>query len=185
MSTGNQNGNPVKERKTMFNKKSLFVPVTLIVTSFLGVSAANAEKPQQCYTVSSIQGHYAVIGKYGANVAIALGERQLDGKGNFTGTFVLNEPTAGSTTGARTIITGTQVGTYTVNCDGSGVITRVLTASNGTTVDQMDNFIITGAIVEGNQLIATTIVDVQQTPSAIIAGGIFLTRTWTLLPDNQ
>jgi 3-deoxy-D-arabino-heptulosonate 7-phosphate (DAHP) synthase len=72
-----------------------------------------------------------------------------------------------------------------VNCDGSGVITRVLTASNGTTADQMDNFIITGAIVEGNQLIATTIVDVQQAPSAIVAGGIFLTRTWTLLPDNQ
>ena len=169
----------------MFNKKSFFVPAALIITWFLGVSAAHAEKPEQCYTVSSIQGHYAVVGTYGANVAIALGERQLDGKGNFTGAFVLNEPTAGSTTGARTIITGTQVGTYTVNCDGSGVITRVLTASNGTVTEQMDNFIITGAFAEGNHLVATTIVDIQQTPSAIISGGIFLTRTWTLLPDNQ
>jgi len=58
----------------------------------------------------------------------------------------VNEPTPGATTGARTIVTGTQVGTYTVNCDGTGVITRTLTASNGVTTTQMDDFIIMGAI---------------------------------------
>lgn len=174
----------------MFNKKSLFVPVTLIVTSFLGVSVANAQSPSCPFTLASIQGSYAVLGNYGASVAIALGERQLDGKGNLTGTFVLNEPTAGSTTGARTIVTGTNVGTYTVNCNGTGVITRTVTA-NGVSTPQLDDFIITGAIVQGYQfinnaivwqLVATTIVDAQETPSTIIPGGIFLTRTWTRMP---
>jgi hypothetical protein len=119
--------------------------------------------------------------------------RYFDGNGNLTGTFVINEPTAGSTTGARTIVTGTQVGTYTVNCDGTGVITRTLTASNGVTATVMDDFIITGAIVipsqQGpffaGQLLATAVADAQRTPAAVVPGGIFLTRTYTLLPNRQ
>jgi hypothetical protein len=85
----------------MFRKKSLFVPAVLIFTSLLGVSAANAQVPR-CYTASSLQGYYAAVGTYGANVAIAIGKRYMDGNGNLSGTFIVNEPTAGSTTGART-----------------------------------------------------------------------------------
>jgi hypothetical protein len=80
--------------------------------------------------------------------------------GNLTGTFIVNEPTAGSTTGARTIVTGTQAGTYTVNGDGTGVFTRVLTV-NGVVTNQMDDFVITGAIVKDDHLVATAIVDAQ------------------------
>jgi hypothetical protein len=163
----------------MFNKQSLAV---LIFTSILGGSAANAQIAK-CYTLQSIQGNYAILGNYGANVAIALGVRNYDGNGNVTGTFTLNEPTAGSSTGARTIVTGTNVGTYTVNCNGTGKITRVLSTSNGITSVGVDDFVITAAVVIGGQLIATTIVDAQQTPSAIVAGGIFLTRVHTRLPD--
>jgi hypothetical protein len=166
----------------MFSMKSLFAQAALILTSLLGVSAANA---QTCFTVASLQGDYAVVGNYGANVAIAFAIRHLDGNGNLTATFVVNEPTAGSTTGARTIVTGTQVGTYTVNCDGTGVITRVLTTSTGVTANQMDDFVITGAVSTLGGFIATTVVDAQRTPSAIVAGGIFLTRTWTRLPDAE
>jgi hypothetical protein len=169
-------------------KKMLLVPAALLFVNFLGVPAANAE-PQQCFTLDSLDGNYAVIGTYGANVALALAVRHFDGKGNLTGSFVLNEPTPGSTTGARTIVTGTQVGTYTVNCDGTGVITRTVTASNGVTATQTDNFIITKAKIEHSRSgqdrsIATALVDAQQTPSAIVPGGIFLTRSYTRLPDD-
>ena len=85
----------------MFSMKSLFAQAALILTSLLGVYAANA---QTCFTVASLQGDYAVVGNYGANVAIAFAIRHLDGNGNLTATFVVNEPTAGSTTGARTIV---------------------------------------------------------------------------------
>ena len=171
----------------MLTKKMLFVPIAVLFVSFIGVS--NAKAAPQCYTLDSLNGNYAVVATYGANVAMALGIRNFDGNGNLTGTFVLNEPTPGSTTGARTIITGTQVGTYTVDCDGTGVFTRTVTASNGVVAIQMDNFTITKAKLVHSRsgkdcLIATAIADIQQTPSAIVAGGIFLTRSYTRLPDT-
>lgn len=168
----------------MFSNKSMSV-TSLILTAFLTVPAANADT--QCYTAASLKGTYAVIATYGANVALALAIRHFDGAGNLTGTFTLNEPTAGSTTGARTIVTGTQVGTYTVNCDGTGVITRTVTASNGVVAHQMDDFVITRAKVrdDGGGLLATALEDAQRTPSAIVAGGIFLIRSYTRLPDGE
>jgi hypothetical protein len=95
----------------------------LFAFGLLGVSAAEAENPQ-CYTLAGLQGSYAIIGNYGANVAMSLGMRVFDGNGNVTGSAIINEPTAGSTTGARTIVATTTTGTYTVNCDGTGQITR-------------------------------------------------------------
>jgi hypothetical protein len=177
------NWNPAKE-KTMCNKKSLYVLVALLLASFLGVSAANAQS--SCpYTVASLQGNYSVVGTYGANLAVAIGIRHYDGQGNLSGSYTLNEPTAGSTTGARTIATGTQAGTYTVNCNGTGQFNRVLTQSNGTVTHQVDDFVITAAIPTFNGLfIATAIVDAQETPSAIIPGGVFLTRVHTRQPNQ-
>jgi hypothetical protein len=165
----------------MFNKTRAFVPTAIVLFGFLGMPAAFAQS-QPCYTLASLQGSYAVIGTYGANVAIAFGTRSADGQGNLTGSFVLNEPKAGSTTGERTIVTGTQKGTYTVNCDGTGVITRVLTLANGTTATGVDDFVITGGVVTWWGVIATALVDAQRTPSTIVPGGIFLTRTSTRLP---
>jgi len=171
----------------MFNRKRLFIPAASILAAFLGVSVANAQGPSCPYTLTSLQGSYAVIGNYGANLAIALGTRSYDGNGNLSGTYIVNEPTAGSTTGARTIATGTQAGTYTVNCNGTGQFHRILTQANGTVTTGVDDFIITAAVrilgASGYVMLATTIVDAQETPSAIIPGGIFLTRTHTRLPD--
>jgi hypothetical protein len=184
--TINSNEHPIsfisQGENPMFTTKRLFVPSMLILSSFLGVSAASAQTPG-CYTIESLQGKYALIGDYGDHIAIALSTRYFDGTGNLTATFLVNEPTAGSTTGDRTIVTGTQVGTYTVNCDGTGVITTALTASNGTTATQMYDFIITEATVHRGQSTATAMVDAQQTPSAIVPGGVFLTRRYTRLPD--
>ena len=106
------------------------------VLGFISASTAKAEDPQ-CYTVASLQGTYASVATYSANVALALGVRHFDGHGNLTGTFTLNAPDLTSATGARKIITGTQVGTYTVNCDGTGVETRTLTSSTGVVTVQM------------------------------------------------
>ena len=171
----------------MFIKKSLFVAGLVIFTSSLGTSVANAQINPACpYTLASLQGSYALVGNYGANVAIAIGTRSYDGNGNLTGTSLINEPTAGSTTGARTLVTTKQTGTYTVNCDGTGQFSRVVTTNTGITTTQVDDFVITAAIRPthaGLPIIATSIADAQQLPSAIVAGGIFLTRVQTRLPD--
>jgi hypothetical protein len=148
-----------------------------------GASAA-AQEPQTCFTLASLKGSYSVVGTYGANIAIALAKRSVDGAGNLTGTFLVNEPTAGSTTGERTLVTGTQAGTVSVNCDGTGVVTRVLTVA-GVQTTQFDDFVITEAKVKDGELIATTIVDAQRTSSAIVPGGVFLRRTWTRVPDEH
>jgi hypothetical protein len=165
-------------------KPHLFVAMALICgLSVLSPPTAYAD--DDCYTLASLQGTYAIIGTYGSHVAIALGLRHFDGNGNMTGTFTINEPTPGSTNGGRTIVTGTQVGTYTINCDGTGVITRTVMASNGTIATQMDDLLITAAVVKHDHLLATGMADAQQVPSAIVPGGIFLTRAYTRLPDQH
>jgi hypothetical protein len=173
-----------------FNRHSLFAPVVLIVFGFFGISTANAAGPQ-CYNLASLQGNYAIITNYGDNVAKALGWRYYDGNGNFTGSFVINEPKAGSTTGERTLVSGSQTGTYIVSCDGTGVVTRVVTLSDGTTATQADDFVITGAMVIRNppffpwELIATALEDAGRIPSPIVSSGLFVTHKWTRLPNRQ
>jgi hypothetical protein len=138
-----------------------------------------AQDDTHCYTVASLNGTYGVVGDYGAHVAIALATRHFDGKGNLTGTFTINAPDPASTTGGRKLITGTQMGTYTVNCDGTGVFDRVLT-SNGTIVHQFDDFIITVATAKDGQLIATTIEDAQT-----CAEDPQCARAWWYLSDSS
>jgi hypothetical protein len=164
----------------MFSKERLFLSALFIFTGFLGAPAAHAQPPV-CFNLQSFQGSYAVIGNYGANVAMALGTASYDGSGNLTAALLVNEPTTGSTTGARTLVNVTQTGTYTVNCNGTGQINRITTA-NGVSTAQVVDFVITGAIVQPGQLVATTITTAQETPSAIVAGGVFLTATQTRLP---
>jgi hypothetical protein len=166
----------------MLNRKRLLVSAALIFISLLGASAAKADTPA-CYSLSSLQGTYSIVTTYGSHVAMALSTRTLDDSGNLTGTFLINEPTPLSTTGARTLVTGTQVGTVTVNCDGAGVITRVLTVTGGGTVNAVDDFLVTSATGRAGKLFVTSLVDMQRTPSAIVPGGVFVSRVWTRLPD--
>jgi hypothetical protein len=168
----------------MFNKRSLFVPAALVSFGLIGTSAAKADEAR-CYTLASLNGTYAIVTDYGDHVAQALAVRYFDGNGNMTGTFLINAPVVGSATGARTLTTGTQVGTYTVNCDGTGVITRVLTTSTGTTVTQTDDLLITKAVTkhDDGHFLATALADMTRTPSALVPGGLFVTRTYTRRPD--
>lgn len=101
--------------------------------------------------------------------------------------FIVNGPTAGSTTGARTITKGTQVGTYTVNCDGTGVITRTVTLATGQIETFVDDFVTTAAVRSwGDVLIATTISDVAENPTTAGAApaGLYQTRVQTRLPNQ-
>jgi hypothetical protein len=166
----------------MMNLKRLLIP--MVMAGVFGVSAANAQDTTCAYTAASLQGSYAVLVNYGASVAIGLQTEVLDGKGNLTRTGVLNQPTVGSATGARTIGTVTSTGTYTVNCNGTGTITRVVTKPDGTTAQAVDDFVITEAVkVVGRLAVAITIVDAQRDPSVILPGGVFVTRVHTRMPD--
>jgi len=167
-------------------RKVNFVVVLCLV--FLCATTANAQDQdhQECYTPASLQGSYAIIGHYGDHLAIALAEGQFDGKGNFKSTFIVNEPDPTSTTGARKVVSGSQTGTYTINCDGTGVLTRIVTLSNGQTGTVVSDFIITKAVRSRPEvLIATALEDAQRTPSFIVPGGVFLTRTYTRLPGRE
>ena len=173
----------------MFNRLRLFCPAAFILAGFIGGTNATAQNPP-CYTLASLQGTWGIVGNYGTNLALSLASETIDGQGNLTRNAVINEPsTTGSTTGARTIVTSLNTGTYTVNCNGTGTITRITTTATGTSMGS-DNFVITAAIVKPGtllspqpQFIATTIMDAQQNPSTVVPGGIFLTRVHTRLPD--
>jgi hypothetical protein len=153
-------------------------------TASFGTTRTRADQ-HSCYTDESLEGSWAVVGTYAANVAKSFGERTIGEAGNFTGTFVLNAPVVGSPTGARVISTGTQVGVYAINCDGTGTITRTVTSSTGVVAQQIDDFIVTKAIVKDGRRIATTLEDAQRVPSALIPGGIFLTRVQTRQPGGE
>jgi hypothetical protein len=167
----------------MLKTKSLLVPTALVLAGCLSVSPAKADG-SHCYTNASLKGTYGVVTTYGANVALALGIRHFDGQGNLTGTFTLNAPDLTSTTGGRKISTGTQVGTYTVNCDGTGTFTRIVTSSTGVVTTQMDDFVITKATEqEDGQFLATALEDATRVPSALVPGGVFFFRSYTRRPD--
>jgi hypothetical protein len=170
----------------MMLRRVNFVVVLCLVFLCATTSNAQDQDHQECYTPASLQGSYAIIGHYGDHLAIALAEGQFDGKGNFKSTFIVNEPDPTSTTGARKVVSGSQTGTYTINCDGTGVLTRIVTLSNGQTGTVVSDFIITKAVRSRPEvLIATALEDAQRTPSFIVPGGVFLTRTYTRLPGRE
>ena len=167
----------------MFNKENLFAAAVLITTGFLGAAKTHAQNTR-CYTLESLQGSYGVVIHYGANVAAGIQAETLDGNGNLTRTGVNNQPIVGSPTGLRTVAPVTSVGTYTVNCDGTGTINRIVTRADGTTAAAADDFLVTEAVERNGRLTATAIFDIQKDPSVIVPGGIFLVRTHTLRSDT-
>ena len=168
----------------MLTTKPRLVPLMLVSIGLLGTATARADDAE-CFTVASLRGTYVVVTSYTGDFAAAFGVRQLDGEGNLTGTFVLNEPEPGSTTGGRKIVTGTQMGTYTVNCDGTGLITRIVKSSSGVTGTQHDDFVITRAIRKHGRLLATGIHDIEREASLLVPGGLLVTRDYTLRPDPR
>jgi hypothetical protein len=174
----------------MFQEKGPFVAIVLALVVFSGVSVANAQDNDDCYTVASVQGSWAVVTTFGANFGKAVGTRTVDANGTFTGTALVNAPANTTSpsavsflswTGARTITHVSQQGYFTVNCDGTGTITRIL---NGAT-QQIDDFVITKGTIKHGERVATEIQDVQEVPSAATQGGFFVTRVHTRQPTKQ
>jgi len=163
--------------------KIVCVAMAFGLSASFGATRTRADQPL-CYTGESLEGAWAVVATYGANVARSFGERTIGEDGNFTGTFVLNAPVVGSPTGARVITTGTQVGVYAINCNGTGTVTRTVT-SNGVVAMQIDDFIVTKGIVKDGHRIATDLADAQRVPSALVPGGIFITRVQTRQPGGE
>lgn len=168
----------------MLNKKNWLARTGFVFASLLGVVAANAQDPACPYNIASIQGTFGTVIPYGSSTALALAVTIADGKGIVNSDFILNQPLTGSTTGERTITSGNNKGTYAVNCDGSGVRSRILTLADGTTSLGVDDFLITKSVLRNGQLIATEYQEAPRIPSAIIPGGVFVTRTLTLRPDT-
>lgn len=166
----------------MLNKKRCLVPAAMLFACLAGEFRASAQGTL-CYTAESLQGTFAVIGTYGSNLAIAFSVREHDESGGFVGPFIINQPVAGSSTGERNIIRGTNRGSFQVNCDGSGVITRTATLSDGTTIPTYDDFVITNGIVQDGKLVATALRDAQR--SASIVQGSFLSRKHVRLPSSK
>jgi len=174
----------VEEATRVFTSRTVKVAMALAIAGGLAMPTAKADGTQ-CYTLASLKGTYAIVTDYGDHIAQALAVRHFDGEGNMQGTFLTNEPVVGSPTGARELVAGTQVGTYTLNCDGTGVITRVLTTSTGT-VTQTDDHLITQAVTrDDGSLLATALADMTRTPSGIVPGGLFVTRTYTRRPERS
>jgi hypothetical protein len=167
----------------VFVKKNWVLPAVLISFSFFGVDGLTAAEPQ-CYTLESLKGSWTTITEYGAKVGVAYAKRTIDENGNMIGVFVQNQPVVGDATGARLMSNGTAAGVYKVNCDGTGTITRTVTSSLGVVTYPVDDFIITKAKIQRGKLVATEILDAQRTPSALVPGGVFVTRIHTRVPDR-
>jgi hypothetical protein len=171
----------------MFHNKGSFVPVMLVLTSFLCAYAAKAQDATCPFTAASLQGSYGMVGYYSGGIALALAVENFDDSGNMTRKAFVNAPPAATApTGApRTITPTTSTGTFTVNCDGTGTYTRMLTnVTTGVTSGPFTgNFVITGAVAKDGQLIATTFTDAQVEGSLIVPGGVFVYYVHTRLQD--
>lgn len=166
----------------MFQKKIWLVPAVLVSLSLAGAGSLSGAEPK-CFTLESLKGSWSSITEYGTKVGVAYAIRTVDAEGNMTGVFVQNQPVVGDATGARLMSNGTAKGVYKVNCNGTGTVTRTVTSSLGVTTFPVDDFIITKAVVKGKQLVATEMIDAQRTPSALVPGGVFVTRIHTRLPN--
>jgi hypothetical protein len=167
----------------MFDNKKLFTRAALVLASLLGACAANAQRGTCLYSVANIQGSYADVVTFGSGQASGLLTVQFDGNGAGTATGTVNEPTPGSTTGARTIVAVSATLTYTVNCDGTGQITVTVTLPGGGTQQVLEDFVITKAVSSNGVLVATTIQAAEEEASFIVPGGVFVTDLYTLQID--
>jgi hypothetical protein len=156
----------------------------LLVASFgLSAQVATAQDDRDAvsskvkYTLATVCGNYGAIAVYGANIARALGNETLDGKGNVTGAAFVNQPGPNNT---RTITNIGIGGTYSVNPDGSGKMVLTITLPGGTTSSVTEDFVITKVKMIDGVAIASEIQDAQEVPSAVIEDSSLVYHTYTL-----
>lgn len=169
-------------RKSLVQRGRIISPIIAVLSSFAAWGATPALIAQSAaagalheYSVASIQGDYAVVNHYGANLALGIGTTQFDGTGTLRGSLLLNRPTS---TGARELVPLTSVGTYSVNADGTGTIILAVTLPGGTIRTATEDFVITRTKWIRGALVATEIIDEQREPSLVLGNGVFVTQDY-------
>lgn len=165
-------------------KNKLFQLMMLCSLVFLSASAraqssdtpSNALPSARGFTNASFQGHYALTGFVGANVAAIVGVCHFDGLGHFNCTYTGNAPGENAT---RTIFPITDEGDYTLNADGTGIIHEFETI-DGVTSEYYHNIVVIEAEALGPYIVATEIAGlVNQTDTS----GVLYTSHYNRLPD--
>ena len=155
----------------------LLLAIGSISTHPINAQFQDPAHQQNKYTLASFCGDYGIVATYGANVARALGSQKVDGRGAFSGAALVNQPGPNNT---RTITNIGISGTYTMNSDGTGIMTVLVTLPGGGTATVKEDFVITKSKVVDGVAIATEVQDAQQVPSAVIDNTSLIYHTYTL-----
>ncbi len=167
------------------NRLSTTVTGILVALALTGAGIAQetADSSQKCskhqYTLASLAGNYALTGVFGSHTGGYVGTTDIDRKGvisNDTGVVIdagLSAPLELSSTGQAT-----------VNPDGTGLVTLNVTIVGGPAdVPYHFHFVITEARIEGDELIATRVVFLQQEQSPLPDGPNFASFIFTRRPE--
>ena len=139
---------------------------------------ANSDRNQP-YNLASINGEYAFVGTYGANVGRQLGIAHFR-DGQVSGSGSDNIP--GATPTERVLTHFSFTGTITVNDDGTGFVTLTVTFTNNTKIQVHIDILITKARELHGRKIALEIQDSQR-EVANLATPQFAVHTLTRRPD--
>jgi hypothetical protein len=129
--------------------------------------AVAAQERSDDWSVASLNGEYALVGTYGANVARLIGTFVVDGEGNFSGSARVNLPGSG---GQRVLVPITFSGTYIVEADGTGTTFGTTVLPNGTRLPATTDFVITKSARLRGVRVATEIASAQREPSVVVGG---------------
>jgi hypothetical protein len=133
-----------------------------------------AQERSDDWSVASLNGEYALVGTYGANVARLIGTFVVDGQGNFSGSARVNLPAGGQ----RVLVPITFSGSYIVEADGTGTTFGTTVLPNGTRLPSTTDFVITKSTRVRGVRVATEIASAQRELSVVV-GGEFITYTST------
>ena len=161
---------PSREGGNMLNaNRKLLASLALLIVGALSVRSARAnDADQEVYNLASFHGDYAVVGAGGSNVAALLGTLTADGHGGVSGSALANLP--GPT--ARTLVQITYSGTYSVNPDGTGLMTLTVTLPSGRTAAGTLDLLITESRNTRDQSIAIKISGMQRELVSSLSGGL-------------
>lgn len=163
--------------KSILASKAIAIGVLLLSSILSHSQNALPTEISPRFNLASLEGDYAVVNHYGANLALGIGTVHFDGAGHLLrGTLLLNRPTA---TGTRELVSLTSAGTYIVNEDGTGTIVLDVTLPDGTIKTATEDFVITRAAWIRGQTVAVEIIDEQREPSLVLGNGVFVTQTYT------
>jgi len=155
----------------MFTSK---LPIALLFASFIaGPSTvlAQHEDRDQPYSLSSMNGEFALVGTYTGGIARQLGVVHFT-DGDVTGFLRVN--VQGSTPTQRIVVYVSFVGTMTIAEDGTGVVTLTVTYPDQSVHQATLDVLITKAYENRGVKIATEIASMQRETPALSPGSLIV-----------